>query len=523
MREAQVEELTRPATAHSERAPKDGTGKRTEHDRIDDLRSFIAACERHGELQRIKAEVDWNIELSHVSKVNEEQKGPALLYENVKGYDIPVLTSAFVTPARLAMCLEQDPSLSMCQIARKWMELTTRQHIKPQLTDDVPVRENILTGDQIDLTRFPAPWFYPEDGGRYIGTAVFLVTQDPETGWTNLGTYRMQILDRDVCGVQIIKGKHADFMFKQYEARGEVMPVAAVIGCDPVLFLVSSTLISAQTDEYDIASTLRQRPVPIFKSDLTGLKLPARAEIILEGYIDPKDLRPEGPFGEYTGYYSGNANEEWPKPAFKVQRILHRNNPIFWATTVGKPVTDTHMIQSLNRTATLWHDLETMRVPGIEGVYIPPEACGRFWAIVSLRQKYPGHSNHAGNAVISTTTGHYGVKGVITVDHDIAADDWARVMWALSTRFDPKRSAQIIDRGRSTPLDPGLPIEAREIVSRVILDACTPFEWTKKPVEIFMDRTVLRKVSDRWNEYGFKGASPVAEMIDRLTRPEKKK
>jgi phenylphosphate carboxylase beta subunit len=486
---------------------------------IQDLRDFIAVCEQHGMLHRVKTEVDWNLELCHVSKVNEEQKGPALLYENVKDYKIPVFTSAFTTPQRMALCLEQDPSMKMSQLSKKWMELTTKKLIKPEIMKNPPVLENVITGDAVDVSMFPAPWFYPEDGGRFIGTAVYLVTKDPETGWTNLGTYRMQILDKNVCGVQIIKGKHADFMLKQYEARGELMPAAAVIGCDPVLFLAGSTLVSAQTDEYDVCGALRQRPVPIFESELTGLKLPATAEIILEGFIDPKELRKEGPFGEYTGYYSGNAQEEYPKPALKVERILHRNNPIFWSTTVGKPINDIHMIQSLNRTATLWYDLETMRVPGIQSVYIPPEACGRFWVIVSVKQMYPGHSNHVGNAVIASTTGHYGVKGVITVDHDIAADDMDRVMWALATRFDPKRSAQIIDRGRSTPLDPGLPIEAREILSRIILDACTPFEWKKKPNEIFMDRTVLQKVSSRWNEYGFKGASPVADMIDRLTRP----
>ncbi|MCL5044441.1 MAG: phenylphosphate carboxylase subunit beta [Deltaproteobacteria bacterium] len=486
---------------------------------IRDLRDFIAACRERGVLHEVKTEVDWNLELCHVSKVNEEQKGPALLYSNVKGYRIPVLTSAFTTPQRLAICLEQDPALSMSQLSKRWMELTTRQLIKPRLFEQPPVMENVLTGSRVDLNMFPAPWFYPEDGGRFIGTAVYLVTKDPETGWTNLGTYRMQILGKDLAGCQIIKGKHGDMMLKQHEARGEVMPAAAVIGCDPVLFLASSTLVSAQTDEYDVCGALRQAPVPVFESDLTGLKLPATAEIILEGYIDPKDLHPEGPFGEYTGYYSGNADEEWPKPALRVQRILHRNNPIFWATTVGKPINDIHMIQSLNRTATLWSDLQTMRVPGIQSVYIPPEACGRYWVIVSVRQMYPGHSNHVANAVIASTTGHYGVKGVIVVDHDVAADDWDRVMWALATRFDPKRSAQIIDRGRSTPLDPGLPIEAREITSRILLDACTPFEWKKKPREIFMDRTVLQKVSERWNEYGFAGSSPVAQMIDRLTRP----
>jgi 4-hydroxy-3-polyprenylbenzoate decarboxylase len=133
---------------------------------------------------------------------------------------------------------------------------------------------------------------------------------------------------------------------------------------------------------------------------------------------------------------------------------------------------------------------------------------------------YPGHSNHVADAVMGSTTGHYGVKGIIIVDQDIEADDMDRVWWAMATRYDPKRSTQIINRGRSTPLDPGLPIEAREIVSRIIMDCTTPFEWKNKPNEIFMDRTILQKVSDRWNEYGFAGASPVADMITRLTKPE---
>ncbi len=490
---------------------------------IDDLRSYIAALEANGELQRVKAEVDWKFELCHISKVNEEQKGPALLYENVNGNSVPVFTSAFSTARRLAICLEQDPSLSMCQLSKKWMELTTKGLVKPVFVNKPPVMENITEGDAVDIEKFPVPWFYPDDGGRFFVTSGFLVTQDPDTGWTNLGTYRSQVLGRNLLGSQIIKGKHGDMHMKKYQERGEKMPAAAVVGCDPILFLASSTLVSAQIDEYDVAGALRGRPVPVFKSDLTGLTLPANAEIIAEGWIDPNELMEEGPFGEYTGYYSGNKGKDYPKPVLRVERLLHRNNPVMWATTVGKPINDIHMIQSLNRTAALWTDLEMAKVPGIQSVYFPPEATGRFWVVVSVKQMYPGHSNHVGAAVIGSTTGHYGVKGVIVVDHDIEADDWDRIWWALATRFDPKRSAQIIDRGRSTPLDPGLPIEAREITSRIILDACTPYEWTNKPNEIFMDRAVLQKVSNRWNEYGFKGASPVAGMIHRLTRPEVRK
>ncbi len=489
---------------------------------IDDLRDYISACDQHGQLHRVDAEVDWKFELAHVSKVNEEAKGPALLYQNVKGYQIPVFTSAFTTPARMALALEQDPSLSMCQLSRKWMELTTKKNVKPLLVNKPPVMENIVEGDDIDVEMFPVPWMYPEDGGRFFITAGFLVTRDPDTGWTNLGTYRSQILGKNLLGSQIIKGKHGDMHMKKYQERGELMPAAAVVGGDPTMFLASSTLVSAQVDEYDVVGALKGRPVPVFKSDLTGLILPANAEVIAEGFIDPNELMPEGPFGEYTGYYSGNKLADYPKPVLRVKRLLFRNNPVWWSTTVGKPINDIHMIQSLNRTATLWYDLETMKVPGIQSVYLPAAATGRFWAVVSVKQMYPGHSNHVANAVIASTTGHYGVKGVIVVDHDIAADDWDRVLWALAVRFDPKRSAQIIDRGRSTPLDPGLPIEAREVTSRILLDARVPYEWKQKPIEIFMDREVLTKVSSRWNEYGFASASPVADMIDRLTRPVSK-
>ncbi|MCL4748180.1 MAG: UbiD family decarboxylase, partial [Burkholderiaceae bacterium] len=262
---------------------------------INDLRSFISACEAHGELHRVKTEVDWKWELCHVSKVNEENKGPALLYENVKGHSIPVFTSAFTTPRRLAIALEQDPSLSMSNLSKKWMELTTKQLVKPKFIDNPVVKENIVEGDDVDLEKFPVPWFYPDDGGRFFVTAGYLVTQDPDTGWTNLGTYRSQVLGKNLLGSQIIKGKHGDMHMKKYQERGELMPAAAVVGCDPVLFLAASTLVSAQLDEYDIGGSLRQRPIEVFKSDLTGLTLPANAEIIAEGWIDPNELMDEGP------------------------------------------------------------------------------------------------------------------------------------------------------------------------------------------------------------------------------------
>jgi len=468
-----------------------------------DLRDWIKACEKEGELKRIKAEVDWNLELSHIATLNERKRGPALLFENVKGYDIPVVISAFSTPKRMAITLGMPTTYSMCQMAQEWMKRVTRGLVKPVEVKDGPVMEQVIEGEKVNLFDFPAPWFYPQDGGRYIGTAVFLVTQDPETGWTNLGTYRMQILDEKSSGVQILPGKHAEFMLNKYKKMGKMMPAAAVVGCDPVNFLVSSTMVPAETDEYDVIGALRGEPVEIVKSDLSGLKLPANADIILEGEIDPVNLKPEGPFGEYTGYYSGKSKWGLPKTWLNVKRILRRKKPIFLATTVGLPVGDIHMVQSLNRSAALWTDLEAMKIPGIQSVYCPAEATGRFWVIVSVKTMYPGHANQVGTAVVSTTLGHYGVKGVIVVDDDIPADDIAGVWWSLAVRYNPVRSTEIITRGRSTVLDPALPIDAREIVSRIIMDATIPYEWKEKPLKITMNEETLKRVISRWQEYGF--------------------
>jgi phenylphosphate carboxylase beta subunit len=473
---------------------------------LKDIRDWIAACEKEGEIHRIKAEVDWNLEMLHIARLNESKKGPALIFENVKGYNIPVLASAFTTPKRLAITLGLPIGTTMCNMSRAWMEKVSKGSlVKPvEVEKNIPVKEQIVVGDKINVLDFPVPQLYPQDGGRYIGTTGYLVTVDPESGWTNLGTYRMQVLDEKSVGIQILPGKHAEFHIKKYQKMGKKAPAAAVIGFDPVHFLVSSTLVSANVDEYNVIGALRGEPVEIFKSDLTGLKLPAHAEIILEGEIDPNDLRPEGPFGEYTGYYSGKAKAALPKLWLNVKRILRRKNPIFWMTSVGPPVGEHHMIQALNRTATLWSDLEAMHLPGIQSVYCPYEATGRFWVIVSVKTMYPGHANQVGHAVISTTTGHYGVKGVIVVDDDIPADDLTGVWWSLSVRYNPVRDTDFVKRARSTVLDPSLPIDAREITSQIIIDATTPYEWKEKPTKIVLDEEVKKRVISRWQELGFK-------------------
>lgn len=468
-----------------------------------DLREFISRCEKIGELKRITAEVDWNLEISHISKLNEEKGGPALVFENVKDYSFPILTGAFGTARRLSIAMGMTTTGSMCDLSREWMKLSLGEVIPAQEVKTGPIFENIDDTNSVNLEKFPVPKFFPLDGGRYIGTAVFLVIQDPDSGKVNLGTYRMQMLDNKRCGVQILPGKRGERILKKYKKLGKKMPAAAVIGCDPLLFMAGA-LQQEGVSQYDVVGTIRGIPTEYVVSDFTKLPIPASAEIVLEGEIDPENFQPEGPFGEYTGYYTDEIDKVIKKPCLEVKRVLHRNNPILWAISQGRPVTDIHMLLAFTRNATLWTELEKMSITGIQSVYIPPESAGRFWVIASVKQSYPGHAAQVANAIIASTTGSYGIKGVIIVDDDIKADDIGRVLWAMSVRYDPLRDTEIIKRGRSTPLDPSLdPNSNKLITSRILIDATVPYEWENKPKEIKVDDVVLKKVKARWSEYGF--------------------
>ena len=462
------------------------------------MRDFVKQCEESGVLKRVKAEVDWNLELSHIAKLNEEKSGPALLFENVKGYKTPVITSVCTTTERLSMIMGMPKETTLVQLMEHWVKVGG-ERIPPKWVDSGPCKENILKGDDIDLFKFPVPKWYPLDGGRFIGTAHFIITKDPESGWVNLGTYRSQLLGKDKMGTQFIKGKHADLMLKKYQAMKKPMPVASIIGADPILFILGAARLSAFVSEYDVAGAFRGEPIEVVKGETVDLPIPASAEIVIEGEVDAEKFMEEGPFGEYTGYYSGVGTD--PRNFIDVKCVTHRNNPILWGTTVGRAVTDTHMTLALSYGSTLWQQLSDMKIPGIKAVYCPPEAAGRFIAIISVKQMYPGHADQVLTAAISTEMGAYGLKTVIVVDDDIDPWDIPRVMYAVAFRFQPNRS-QVIKRGRSTPLDPSLPIETREITGRLLMDATIPYDWKHKPVPIALDPDMVKKVEARWAELG---------------------
>jgi len=384
--------------------------------------------------------------------------------------------------------------------------MTEEKLIKPvEVKSNIPAMEEVIEEKDVNLFDFPSPRLYPQDGGRYLGLAFNFVTQDPETGWTNLGTYRGQLFDEKTIGANMfVRSKHGRMHMEKFTKTGSKMPAAAYCGCDMLHLVVGATMVPEQVDEYDVIGGLMGKPVEVFTSDLTGLKLPAHAEIILEGEIelDPAKFRTEGPLGEYVGFYAASG-EGVPKPWFQVKRILRRKNPIFVASTVGRPVGDAHIINAIGRTAYLWADLEMMKVPGIQSVYCPPEATGRFWAIVSVKSTYPAQAERVAEAVCASPTGHFGVKGVIVVDADVPADDMSGVWWSLAVRYNPIEDTQIIKKMRATPFDPSLPVGSKAIGSRILIDATTPVEWEKKPLVVELDEDTTKKVVGKWQEYGF--------------------
>src|SRR4030042_5660113 len=262
-----------------------------------DLREFIPFLEKEGELKRIKTEVDWDLEMSHIAKLNEERGGPALLFEKVKGYPTPVISSVCTPTSRLAMIMGMPRTTTLVELMREWVKRTANK-IPPKWVGSGPCKENVMKGGLINLLKFPVPKVFPKDGGRFFGTTAYTVSKDPETGWLNIGVYRQQVLDEKTLGVQFIKGKHSDLMLQKYRALKKPMPVLVGIGGDPLFFILGAARLPAFESEYDFAGAMRGKAVEVVKGETVDLPIPAGAEIFLEGEVDAEKLMDEGRFRE---------------------------------------------------------------------------------------------------------------------------------------------------------------------------------------------------------------------------------
>lgn len=429
-----------------------------------------------GELRRVEG-ATWQEDIGMATELAGRRGGPALLFDDIPGYSpgYRVLSNSFGSVRRIAYTLGLPVDAPPSQLLRLWLnKLRTSPLIPPRYVSHGAVMEEVHIGSAVDLLEFPSPIWHEADSGRYLGTGSADITRDPEEGWVNLGTYRVMLHDRNRLGFYISPGKHGHIHREKYFARGEPCPVVVASGMNPLLFLASATEIPPRVCEYDWAGGIRGEPFEVIQGPVTGLPIPADAEIAIEGFAYPRERHLEGPFGEWTGYYASGVREE---PVIQVQAVYHRRHPILVGSPPNKPPDEQARFRAFLRSALLLEDLEKAGVPDVEGVWCHEVGGSRLLLLVAIKQRYPGHARQAGHVAAMCHAGAYLGRYVIVVDEDIDVTDLGEVMWAVCTRADPATAIDIIHRAWSGPLDPAIEPGKEGFNSRAIIDACRPYEW----------------------------------------------
>jgi len=479
-----------------------------------DLREWLACVESAGELHRIAAEVDTDEELAAITFLAaRRERAPALLFERLRGDRLGarVLSNMLGSSVeRYAIAVGLDPQLSLPAIIEATRSIMTAR-IAPVMVDagDAPVNEVVQLGDDIDLTGLPAPRFWPGDGGRYIGTGDITFTRDPATGRVNAGVYRQMLHDARHVGLYCSPGKHGRLDREACWARGEPCEVVAAYGVDPVLFMVGAQSFSSRESELDVAGGIMGRPVELAPGAVGSLPIPARAEVVVEGLLHPGAMRPEGPLGEFTGYY-GNPRSQ--QPVIEVRAVHYRRQPIVTAALMATyPSCEIGAYYAIMRSARILDDLDRIGVPGIRGAYSHPAAAsGWGMVVVSVAQQYAGHVAQVLALAGQCPAAAYYTKWVIAVDDDVDPTDLNQVLWALSTRCDPATDLDVLRKTWSTGLDPSrFPPESRPYGSKVLIDACRPHQHLAQfPKSTRLRRSTYDRVAARWEEFGLAGSAP---------------
>ncbi len=351
-------------------------------------------------------------------------------------------------------------------------KIKSQEPIPPRIVDTGPVMENVDRDDDVDLLKFPVPIHHELDGGRYIGTACGVVTRDPDTGRINVGTYRVQVNGRNIATSYISNGKQGRIQRDKYLAAGKPCPMVIIVGIDPATYIAARYTLSDQVPELDWAGGLGGRALDCVEGELTGLPFPAHSEIVLEGEVSPNETAPEGPFGEWTGYYAGGARQE---PVIDIKRVYYRNNPILTCAASQKPPHSHLFERCFIRSAGLLDSLEGAGIPDVKGVWVHQAGAGRTFVAVSIKQRYFGHANQVGLVASQVNPTGYVGRYVVVVDDDIDPTDINDVIWAMGTRSDPKTDITTLDRCWSSRLDT-MVTDDKLYNSRVVIDACIPYE-----------------------------------------------
>ena len=443
----------------------------------------------------------WQEDIGAITEMLDHSEGsPAILFDDVPGYPSGrrVIVNCNGTPTRQAVTL----GLPLAQgtheglIAFWRATLDELRPVPPREVSDGPILENVLEGDAIDLEAFPAPVWHPKDGGRFIGTASLNILRDPDSDWVNVATYRNQIFGKDTLGIWISPGKHGRFIREKYFERKRPCPVVVVAGADPLLFMSACAegLAYGQA-ELAWAGGVRGEPIEVVRGRHTGLPIPARAEIAIEGFMDPEERHREGPYGEWMGYY---ASGEAITPVIRVKAIYHRDDPIILGCPQGKPPHEDNRFLAYLRSVLIEKQLRAAGVPKVRGVWCPPQAGNRLMTIVAIEQAYAGHATQAAVVAGQVGAAAYGGRFVVVVDEDIDIYDMDDVLWAMTTRCDPERDISITRRAWSGPLDPAIHPDHRGFNSRCVIDATKPWEWKERFAEPVVTAEMARATRERW-------------------------
>lgn len=467
-----------------------------------DLRFWLDRVDELGQLEKIDG-VHWELELSTLAELFNErfaEQGkprPALLFDRIVGYPegCRVAANLVSSSGRLSLTMGMDSRLTDFEFIQRWRHRVKEiSPIEPEVVQNGALFEKTMFGDDIDLLSFPVPRWHELDGGRYIGTDDLVVTRDPDDDWINVGVYRVMVYGKDRIGLHMSPGKHGRVHRDKYFQAGKPCPVAISFGHHPIYFLVASADAPYGVSEYAYAGGILGQPVKLVRAPLTGLPLPADCEIAIEGEVVPGDTTVEGPFGEWTGYYTSSQNE----PFLRVKAVYYRRDPILCGFPLLRPSSGDNLHHCLIRSAQIWNAMEDAGVPDIKAVWVHP-AAGRFLTVVSIKQRYPGHAKQAAMIASQCRAGAYLGRYVIVVDDDIDITKSDDVIWAMCSRSDPVRSIEILRRCWSGPLDPAIPREEKGFNSRALIDATRPYEWREKfPVASGHSAELKDKVKKKW-------------------------
>ncbi len=441
-----------------------------------DLRELLARVAHAGELVRVSG-ADWKLEMGTLAEIiyhAHSANPPAILFEDIPGYPHGFRTLSGTTNSskRLALTLGLPVPANPLDVVRAYRD-RMKQHrpIPPRYVERGPVLEHIDRDDAVDVLKFPAPLLHERDGGRYLGTDDLVIQRDPDDGWVNLGTYRSMVHSRNQVGLWMSPGKHGRQIREKYFRDRKPCPVLISCGHDPMLFLAGGNEIRFGLSEYDYAGGHRGLPFDVIASELHGLPMPASAEIVLEGEMHPGEALPEGPFGEFTGYYAGGHSAQ---PVVRVRRVYHRAEPILTIASPMQPPSDFSFSKCVMKAGMIWDEVERAGLAGVSGVWCHEAGAARLFNVIAIKQAYAGHSKQAAMLAASCQSGAYLGRFVVVVDEDIDPTNLFEVLWAICTRCDPAEDIDFIRRAWSGPLDPRI-ARGTTTNSRALIDACRPF------------------------------------------------